>query len=873
MRAILHSSMHRLLPLRAVPHCIRSSRSLHSVLHLSTWPRKLTRCTQPSNQHVCSRPLWTSSPLYREPRTNEEEEEEERAEDDKDEHDDDHEPPPYRPSSTDSTSLPLKYLLRSDFFSSLLLTHYPNLTPLQYRTHLSSFIRTNRHNLHVHHLVHQLVSGDEQEGREASRRKRKHSKRNRRVKLAREIAYIYAKFVRDETGEGRVTERQKVRGGRGKRAAAAEDGEEEREDEEDVVDGEGEWEEDAQWSAGENGGIGSGQSRANHSKARDEHIDEEDEDGHEQQRRQQQSPLGNSSFLRGRGGRLRYDPSLAFLADLSQPHQTYPLARSLNRKIILHTGPTNSGKTHAAMQALQSAHSGVYAAPLRLLAWEQYDRMTKRGVKAELITGQEEVMSDDATHTSSTIEMVSVEQVFDVAVIDEVQMIGSEDRGGAWTRALLGVAARTLHVCGDVSVIGLMEDLCSVTGEELQIVSYSRLTPLQLSPPLLSLSNLRRGDCIIAFARSELYGLKRSIESNTRLRCAIIYGNLPPALRRQQAELFNAVDGPYDVLVATDAVGMGLNLSIGRIIFSTLTKFDGREERLLTVRETLQIAGRAGRFAGVFDVGEVTTLTEDTYGQLRHLMGSELEPLTHAGLSVTLAQLEALALHRPESLHVLLRYLEQFAAMDDLYFLSDLSQWIAVAKLLHSFPSLSLRERYIFCLAPVSADKPYERATLLTFLHQYTTPSRSHPSLFTVSWRPLADWRRLSSLGFKASDVLRLEEAWKGLDIYVWLSRRLGEDRFTERAEAEEMRERVSEKIAVALSGMSQSELKRRRGGGRKVRLSASERKVEARERRRLMRVASVDWMDVDESGDEAEVREATVDVSDATVTPDTLER
>ena len=458
-------------------------------------------------------------------------------------------------------------------------------------------------------------------------------------------------------------------------------------------------------------------------------------------------------------------------------------------------------------------------------------------------------------------------------------MIGSEDRGGSWTRALLGIAAQTVHVCGDVSVVGLMEDLCSVTGEELQIVSYSRLTPLQLCPPLLSLANLRRGDCIIAFTRSELYALKRSIEANTRLRCAIIYGSLPPTLRRQQAEQFNAVDGPFDVLVATDAVGMGLNLSVGRIIFSTLTKFDGREERMLTVRETLQIAGRAGRFAGAFEEGQVTTLTQDRYGQLRRLMSSELEPLTHAGLSVSLAQLEAMALHRPdESLHVLLRYLEQFAALDDLFFMADLSQWIAVAKLLHSFPSLSLHERYIFCLAPVSADKPHERAILLSFLHQYTTP-RSHSSSRTVSWRPLADWRRLSAVGSTAHDLLQLEEAWKGLDIYVWLSRRLGEDRFTEREEAEEMRERVSEKIAVALAGMSEAELRKRRGGGRKVRLPANERRVGANERRRLMRAASVEWMrrvewtEADDSEQEAEVREARVDVVEAKVEPNTVAR
>ena len=374
--------MHRLLPLRARPLWSRA-RPLQSLSLASSWHRKLICCVQTCNPCVFSRPLLTSTPLYRQPRAEEEKEEE--AEED----DEDDEPLPHRPTS-DSTTLPLKYLLRSDFFSSLLLTTYPNLTLLQYRTHLSAFIKTNRHNQHLHHLVQQLIVGDDpQNPPEAGggRKRRKHSKRNRRVKLAREIAYIYARFVRDETGEIRVAERQRVRGGRGKGTAAVEDGDEMEEDEEDEVE-EGE---DGRRAEGDRSSVSDGR-RVHRGHSRADPFEEQsgsvDEDEEGQQRGQQRSPLHSSSFLRGKGGRLRYDPSLAFLADLSQPHQTYPLARSLNRKIILHTGPTNSGKTHAAMQALQSAGSGVYAAPLRLLAWEQYDRMTKRGVKAELITGR-----------------------------------------------------------------------------------------------------------------------------------------------------------------------------------------------------------------------------------------------------------------------------------------------------------------------------------------------------------------------------------------------------------------------------------------------------------------------------------------------------
>lgn len=119
--------------------------------------------------------------------------------------------------------------------------------------------------------------------------------------------------------------------------------------------------------------------------------------------------------------------------------------------------------------------------------------------------------------------------------------------------------------------------------------------------------SLQVGDCIVAFSRNDIHSIKREIERRTQYRCCVVYGNLPPETRVSQATLFNDPQSEYDVLVASDAIGMGLNLNISRVVFSTLWKFDGIERRPLTDSEIKQIAGRAGRFRSLFPTGEVTT--------------------------------------------------------------------------------------------------------------------------------------------------------------------------------------------------------------------------------------------------------------------------
>ena len=312
--------------------------------------------------------------------------------------------------------------------------------------------------------------------------------------------------------------------------------------------------------------------------------------------------------------------SVAAARDLRNPADWFAEARGRRRTVHVHCGPTNSGKTHSALKALKEAGSGVYCGPLRLLAWEVHERLNGDGVPCNLVTGQEIREVAGAAHTACTVEMVQVERRVDVLVLDEVQMLGHTERGGAWSRALLGTQAAEVHVCGSVDAVPLVRRLAQLCGDEVVEHRYERLAPLRIEESSLGgdVSQIRRGDCVVAFSRRQLYALKAEIEASTAQSCCIVYGSLPPETRKAQAELFNADDdggggyegeGGHGVLVASDAVGMGLNLHIGRVVFASVEKFDGEATRPLTPAEAQQIAGRAGRYQSRYgDEGRVACL-------------------------------------------------------------------------------------------------------------------------------------------------------------------------------------------------------------------------------------------------------------------------
>lgn len=238
----------------------------------------------------------------------------------------------------------------------------------------------------------------------------------------------------------------------------------------------------------------------------------------------------------------------------------------------MHVGPTNSGKTHNALVRLQAAESGAYLSPLRLLAHEIYERMNAAGRPCNLITGEErrygqldangEPTAESGNMTSCTIEMADTARRIEVAVIDEIQMLADPDRGWAWTHALMCLPAQELHLCGEPTVVELVQKICALTHEEVEIHRYDRLSQLEMQDESLygRLDKIQKGDCVVTFSRRNIFLLKKAIEAETGLRCAVAYGGLPPESRSMQAKLFNDPNSGYDVLVASDAIGMGLNL-------------------------------------------------------------------------------------------------------------------------------------------------------------------------------------------------------------------------------------------------------------------------------------------------------------------------
>lgn len=463
------------------------------------------------------------------------------------------------------------------------------------------------------------------------------------------------------------------------------------------------------------------------------------------------------------------------ISDLRVPANWYPEARAIQRKIVFHAGPTNSGKTYHAIQRYLAAKSGVYCGPLKLLAHEIYEKSNDAGVPCDLVTGEERKFVDPqgrtSGHIASTIEMCSVTTPYEVAVIDEIQMIKDPSRGWAWTRALLGLCAEEIHVCGESAAVDFVTELMFTTGEEVEVHNYKRLTPFSISNQAVeSLDNLKPGDCIVCFSKNDIYSISRQIEIRG-LECAVIYGSLPPGTKLAQAKKFNDPDDPCKILVATDAIGMGLNLSIRRIIFNSLVKPSVNEKGekeldTISTSQALQIAGRAGRFSSVYKEGEVTTMQRDDLLVLKEIMGKPVDPIVMAGLHPTAEQIEMFAYHLPHAtLSNLIDIFVSLAQVDGLYFVCNIDDFKFLADMIQHIP-LNLRSRYVFCTAPINKKQPFVCTSFLKFARQF---SRDEPLTFDWVCRHM-NWPPAPPKNIK--DLVHLEAVHDVLDLYLWLSYR-----------------------------------------------------------------------------------------------------
>lgn len=315
--------------------------------------------------------------------------------------------------------------------------------------------------------------------------------------------------------------------------------------------------------------------------------------------------------------------SLSLLIALN-PKDEYPEARAMHRHFVVHLGGTNTGKTYAGFQRLIRAKTGVYLAPLRLLALEAQETLLDAGVDCSLSTGEEEDFREGDTHMAATAEKLSLERRYDVAVIDECQMIADRQRGYAWTRAILGVLAPEVHLCAAPEAKDLLLRLIESCGDSVEVEVHHRTTPLICMSHTVDYQRVQPGDALITFSKVGVLSVAEDLRQNGK-EPAIIYGALPYSTRRKQMEGF--LEGKMEYIVSTDAIGMGLNLPIRRIIFMETEKFDGVERRELKPEEIRQIAGRAGRF-GMYPRGYVGAT--QNLGAIRAGLDAVIPPLQHA---------------------------------------------------------------------------------------------------------------------------------------------------------------------------------------------------------------------------------------------------
>ena len=442
---------------------------------------------------------------------------------------------------------------------------------------------------------------------------------------------------------------------------------------------------------------------------------------------------------------------------------TFELARRMQRTVTLYVGPPNSGKTYAAFEKLAAAHDGCYLAPLRLLALEGRDRLVGRGVACSLLTGEENDPAPDARVVSSTIEMVNTSKPIDVAVIDEAQMIFDTSRGWAWTQAIVGVPANEVIIICSAYAAEAIENLLKLCGENCRTLAFERKQHVELMPGPVPISALKKGDAVVAFSRREVLMLRDQVAANGHP-VSVIYGALPPEVRRREAERF--AHGHAHILVATDAIGMGLNLPIRRVLFSTLKKFDGVGDRILNESEVHQIAGRAGRY-GMHEEGFTGVLREAEPTALRTL--KELlpkPPRAPRDFKATVApnwwHVDTIAtrLHLVELRAVLNVFVDQLKLDNAHFAVAELDQMLELAEQLdRTAGKLTLKQRFIYAQAPVDTRTEAQVQAFLDWTHHHATIGQAGTPWFLDE---VDEHSRLDNM----------EKALRSCTLWLWLDLR-----------------------------------------------------------------------------------------------------
>jgi ATP-dependent RNA helicase SUPV3L1/SUV3 len=370
--------------------------------------------------------------------------------------------------------------------------------------------------------------------------------------------------------------------------------------------------------------------------------------------------------------------------------------------------------------------------------------------------------------------MISYNLEVDVCVIDEVQMLEDEDRGWAWVNAILGSPAHKVIMTGSVNALDIVKKIAAFLDEELEVVKFKRKTPLEVLNTPITLKQVEPKTALIAFSRNDV--LKYKSKLSKFFKVSVLYGNLSPEVRREEAKRFR--DGKSDILIATDAIAMGLNLPIKTLLFTTDTKFDGKSKRKLTPNEVIQIAGRAGRY-GQYENGVIGATSKSVLTHIDDMFHSPMKTIKPPlKVKATSMQVEELGkLLNTKSLTKILKYFSKHMKYDGPFEATNIKIMIELAELLDQKHNLSLEDKYMLAAAPINTRSPLIKGAYIKYVNNIINHK-------TTRYFPSSKTKGLAKT---EKELLLAEDEVKKISLYLWLSYKLPHI-FPDKQEAEKLR-------------------------------------------------------------------------------------
>jgi ATP-dependent RNA helicase SUPV3L1/SUV3 len=451
------------------------------------------------------------------------------------------------------------------------------------------------------------------------------------------------------------------------------------------------------------------------------------------------------------------------------------------------------------MNKLIKSDSGVYLAPLRLLALEGYETINSYGLPVSLFTGEEEIVDENSAHICSTIEMCDFDIDTDVAVIDEVQMLEDIDRGWAWVNAIVGVPAKKVIMTGSVNALEAIKKIAKYLDEPLEVVRFQRKNKLQILDKHTPISKIEPYTAIIAFSRNEVLKYKSKLSKNHTV--SIIYGNLSPEVRKEEAKRFR--EGKSDILISTDAIAMGLNLPIKTILFTTDTKFDGIEKRKLKPVEVIQIASRAGRY-GLHENGYIGAIEKNTLLSIDEIFHTPVHTIKPPfGVKPTTTQIDEISKHlKSKNYTQIIRFFGKNMVFSGPFKAVNISQTIELAKLIEGKTNISIEQKHIFSAAPVSIKSPIIKSAFLFYINSIINNKE-------VKYKPFSTFSQIAKT---EKQLLQAEDEVKKISLYLWFSYKFPE-LFSDKDKAQSHRIKINNIIERTLKSgivLKKEEFKRK---------------------------------------------------------------